>query len=240
MRPSIIQRPKKAAEIIEEKLEEEKAKSDSDRDDAYIEDAEIYLELNEYSGTPDPLPSEPEWVGVERDSGFRTDGGTDRGVTFHNHSAPSGLIGSDDFDKLNNLSKATIANCFGFKYVTVGDLLEAGIKDLMDHRDAMDAMEDANVLVAPHHGRESSFVPEFVEHVNPDLTVFSEVADKDDHIVPNEYKELTNGYDVFNEEDESTEQRCLLTTYEHGRIRIQASNESRWNASIRGESHINE
>jgi competence protein ComEC len=240
MRPSIVQRPKKAAETIEKKLEEERAKSDSDRNDAYIEDAEIYLELNEYGETPDPLPSEPEWVGIEPDGDFRTDGGTDRGVTFHNYSAPSGLIGSDDFDKLNNLSRATIVNCFGFRYVTVGDLLKTGINDLMDNEDAMDAIEDADVLVAPHHGRESSFVPEFVEHVNPDLTVFSEVADEDDHIVPDEYKKLTNGYDVLNEKDESTDERSLLTTYQHGRIRIQASNESRWEASIRGESQIDD
>lgn len=225
--PKIIQRPKAARDIVEEKIEEED-------DEDYLEDAEIYLELDDYSGEPDPSPSNPSWVGVHRATGVRADGGQRRGVTFENYSAPETHWESGNYKRLNNMSRLTVANCFGFKLVTAGDMLEKGIEGLMEDEDAMSACKNAEVLVAPHHGRDSSYVHEFVSHVNPNLVIFSEEPEGEDgYTVPSKYGQVANGEAVMNELTDEEEERFVLTTRSDGRIRIQANNNTDWVASHR-------
>lgn len=232
LRPSIIQRPKKARSIIEEKLEDARENDNQE----YIEDAEYYLELDEFSGDPDPSPSEPEWVGLTGSSGYRTDGGTNRGVTFHNYSTQDPSLGNDHWETLNNLSKITVVNSFGFKYISTGDLLEDGINEMMESDSAMSAMEDADVLMAPHHGREESFNRDFVEHINPDIVIFSDKGDVD-NTATESYSDVANGKGVTNEETGETEERYVLTTRANGRIRIEANNDEDWRASFYGKDY---
>jgi competence protein ComEC len=226
--PKIVQRPKQARSIIESKIEEED-------NEQYIEDAEIYLELDDYSSTPDPTPDDPEWVGIDTSRGrIRSDGGHRSGVTFHNYSAPESHWESSNYEQLNNMSRMTVVNCRGFKFVTAGDMLEKGIEGLMQDDDAMAACEDAEVLVAPHHGRDSSYVYDFVSHVNPDIVVFSEEPEGDEpDTVPGKYGNVANGALVHDERTGTVEERSVLTTREDGRIRFQTNNKQNWKASYR-------
>lgn len=224
--PEIIQRPKQARDILEEKLEEED-------NEAYIEDVEIYFELDDYSGDPDPMPDDPEWAGVGgvRD-GFRSDGGHRSGVTFHNYSAPESHWQNSNYEQLNNMSRMTVTNCRGFKLVTAGDMLRKGIEGLMGNDDAMAACENAEILVAPHHGRDSSYVYDFVSHVDPDLVIFSEEPEgSDPDTVPTKYGNVANGATVRDEITGEIEKRRVLTTRSGGRIRIQANTEQDWSVS---------
>lgn len=224
--PKIIQRPKKARPIIEEKIEDED-------DEEYIEDAGIYLDLDEYSGTPDPAPNDPEWVGLGDNRGrSRTDGGNRSGITFHNYSAPESHWGTGNYKQLNNMSRLTLVNCRGFKLVTAGDMLEQGIEGVMDNSEAMDAISNAEILVAPHHGRDSSYVRDFVTHIDPDLVVFSEEPEGDDpDTVPGKYGDIANGAVVENELSGDTDERSVLTTRSDGRIRIQVNTKQDWKVS---------
>lgn len=237
LKPKIFQRPKKASPIIEEKLEEAR----DENDDEYIEDANYYLELDNYSETPDVLPSNPDWVGIERSGrGYRTDGGTNRGITFHSFGTRDPSLGSDNWETLNNLSKVTIINAFGFKFVSTGDLLDDGIEAIMEKPSAMDAIENAEVLMAPHHGREESFVKEFVEHVNPTLVIFSDKGGVD-NTANDKYRELTEGDYVYHEgEDHQVGPRYVLTTRNDGRIRIRANNKEDWKVSIYGTNYASD
>lgn len=115
LKPNIFARNKAddVREIIKEKVEDEQDGGDQD----YVEDAEYYLMLDEYEGTPDPSPAEPKWArGALSSDGFRADGGPDRGVTFHNYSPSAPQTGDNEYKKLNNSSTVTVVNCFGFKY----------------------------------------------------------------------------------------------------------------------------
>lgn len=234
LRPNIVNRPKKATSLVEEQLEEAREEGD----DEYVEDAEYYLNvLDEYSGDPDPPPSDPAWVNesIGSSSALRTDGG-DRGVTFHNYSTRDPTLGSDNFEKLNNLSKVTLINSFGFKVVFTGDLLPEGIDEIMDDTSAMNDIEDAHVLIAPHHGREGSYVEDFVDHINPELVVFSDKGGVE-NTATDEYRSHATGYPVLDEESGDTETRYVLTTRNDGRIRIQASNDETWEASTYGRAY---
>jgi len=234
LKPNIVNRPKKATSLVEEQLEEAREEGD----DEYVEDAEYYLNvLDEYSGDPDPPPSDPAWVSesIDSSSALRTDGG-DRGVTFHNYSTRDRTLGSDNFEKLNNLSKVTLINSFGFKVVFTGDLLPAGIDEIMDDTSAMNDIKDAHVLIAPHHGREGSYVEDFVDHINPELVVFSDKGGVE-NTATEEYRSHATGYPVLDEESGDTETRYVLTTRNDGRIRIQSSNDETWEASTYGRAY---
>ena len=233
LKPSILQRPKQATELVEENLEEAREKGKED----YVEDAEYYLNvLDEYDGDVDILPSNPSWASdEERTSNYRADGGIpDQGVTIHNFSA-GGLIGSDNYEKLNNLSRVTLVNCHGFTMVSMGDLLQGGIDEIKEDDEAMSAIADVEVLVAPHHGRDSSFDRDLVSHINPDLVVFSDKTAK--HTVSGKYGSEANGAPVYNEETEEWEQRKVVSTNANGRIRLQANSESDWRARISGRDY---
>ena len=233
LKPSLLQRPKQATELVEENLKDARKMGKED----YIEDAEYYLNvLDEYEGDPDVLPSNPAWASDgETTSNYRADGGvTDRGVTFHHFSA-GGLIGSDNYEKLNNLSRVTLVNCHGFKLVSMGDLLQSGIDEIMEDDDAMNAIADAEVLVAPHHGRDSSFDRDLVSHINPDIVVFSDKTAK--HTVSDKYGSEANGTSVYNEETEESVDRYVVSTNSDGRIRLQANNESDWRVRVSGRNY---
>lgn len=237
LKPKIINRPKKASDLVKEKLAEARQEGDEE----YIEDAEYYLMLDEYSGTPDPKPSDPSWAyNGEALDRLRADGGTRPGPTFHNYSARDPSIGSSRYERLNNLSKVTVIDCFDFNFVSTGDLLKQGINELVDNNSkAMEMVEDADVLVAPHHGRESSFVPEFVEHISPRLVVISEESSTpdEDYTVPEKYRVRASGMPVKNENTGNVRDRRVVTTRSDGRIRIQASNADTWEVSVSGTAY---
>lgn len=228
LKPNIFSRNKadEVREIIEEKVEDERDGGDQE----YVEDAEYYLTLDDYSGTPDPSPRQPEWASATRSGdGFRSDGGTNRGVTFHNYFPSDPQTGDDEYEKLNNSSSVTIVNCFGFKYVSVGDKIGDGIDEFMaDQSQGMSDVEDANVLVAPHHGRKSSLNRDFVDHVNPDLVAISDMSEEDAESAAGKYGEMANGAPVRDEDSDRVETRHCLTTRNDGRIRITANNSTSW------------
>lgn len=233
LKPSILQRPSQATDLVEENLEEAHEEGKED----YIEDAEYYLNvLDEYDGDPDVLPSNPSWASDdETTNNYRADGGIpDRGVTFHHFSA-GGLIGSNNYEKLNNLSRVTLVNCHGFTMVSMGDLLQGGIDEIKEDSEAMGAIADVEVLVAPHHGRDSSFDRELVSHLNPDLVVFSDKTAK--HTVSGKYGSEANGTSVYNEETETWDERQVVSTNADGRIRLQANNEADWRVRISGRDY---
>lgn len=231
----IFQRPKKATELVEENLEVARERDDEE----FIEDAEYYLNvLDEFSTDPDIYPSDPTWAGYgEAPSNIRADGGvTDRGVTIHNYSTGE-IIGNDNYEKLNNLSRVTVVNSFGFTMVSMGDLLPSGIEEIKEDSGAMSAIEDAEVLIAPHHGRDSSYDSELVSHVNPDLVVFSDKSAE--NTVSGKYGNLTNGKLVLDEQEDEMRFRKVVSTNNDGRIRIQANDDNDWDVKIYGRNYAN-
>ncbi|WP_311174139.1 MBL fold metallo-hydrolase [Halobellus ordinarius] len=236
--PSIFLRPKSATDLVEAGLEEARENDD----DAYIEDAEYYLnKLDEYDGDVETSPSDPTWALDDPELGrARADGGvpTD-GVTFHSYGTSDATLGSDRFEKLNNLSRVTVVNSYGFQYVTVGDLLDQGTTKLKNNASAWSAIEDSEVLVAPHHGRESSYDEELIDHINPDLVVFSDKADEGNSAT-DAYREHASGVSVTHEDTGNTETRYVVTTRNDGRIRIEASDPDDWEVSVYGRDYTTE
>lgn len=221
MEPTILTRPASAAKLVEENISSARKEGSID----YIKDAEYYLDLDErYNQTPSIPPDHPDWA---------------NGVTFNNYSTRSPYLGSDNYHRINNLSIVTVIECFGFKLVMMGDLMPRGIETLFEPgNEAWEAVSDADVLIAPHHGRKSSFDRNLVNHINPDLVVFS---DKDDqgHNATSDYSIHANGEFVLDEDNDCRKSRNVLTTRNDGRIRIRANNSERWEASYKSHYAMN-
>ena len=75
---------------------------------------------------------------------------------------------------LNNYSIVVVLEYAGIKIVIPGDNEKSSLDELMERKDFKDAVSNAYILLAPHHGRESGYNSDFVSLVNPSLTIISD------------------------------------------------------------------
>lgn len=124
-----------------------------------------------------------------------------------------------DQSNFNNFSIITIFEFEGIKIVVCGDNEKESLEKLMRRREFQDAIAGAYILVAPHHGRKSSYYKEFVSQVNPRLTIISDGKYTDNSAV-REYSEDSQGFDVYNSDNHVRTRKCL-TTRTDGDIKIE-------------------
>ena len=82
-------------------------------------------------------------------------------------------------------------------------------------------IRNVDILLAPHHGRDSCYDVDFVNHVNPSLTIISDESGTNDS-ASTKYSEKSRGYNVF--KNGEYDERSCLTTRKDGMIRVTISN----------------
>lgn len=205
-----------AIELLKERLSE----ADPDDEQPLIEAGNRFLDLLDHYVPTAENPSTLDWA--------------DR-ATFTNYSLPREWLDGSLYERLNNVSTVTAVERDGFKLVFTGDLMESGLEKLMEDPQAVDLIADADVLVAPHHGRQSGFHGPFVGTVNPDVVVFSDKGETAvDHGAQSQYIHYTSGVNVYNETtDEWESNREVLTTRADGRLLIKANSATSWRVQKR-------
>jgi competence protein ComEC len=86
----------------------------------------------------------------------------------------SPTVQDDEKEDVNNYSIVEVLEYSEFKVVITGDNPSAKLLEMLGQSSFKTAVTNATVLLAPHHGRDSDFCKEFLEAVNPRLTVFSD------------------------------------------------------------------
>ena len=119
-----------------------------------------------------------------------------------------------DHSNFNNFSMITVFQFSGIKIVVCGDNEKDSFDKLMKESDFKNAVRSADVLVAPHHGRESAYHSEFVSLVNPRITIISDTT-KSDASAVDKYTQRSRGWTVRGEE------RKCLTTRNDGNITVE-------------------
>lgn len=119
-----------------------------------------------------------------------------------------------DHSNFNNFSMITVFQLSGIKVVVCGDNEKDSFDKLMKESDFKNAVRSADVLVAPHHGRESAYHSEFVSLVNPRITIISDTTKRDASAV-DKYAQKSRGWKVRGEE------RKCLTTRNDGNITVE-------------------
>lgn len=146
------------------------------------------------------------------------DPGTD--VPFNGLTAELFQTSSCDKSNKNNFSAIVVLKLGNAKVIVCGDNEKESFEKLMTQSDFRNAVKDAWVLVAPHHGRESGYYPEFVDLVNPYITVISDTS-KSETSASSKYSSKSKGWEVYNAQNGKSENRSCITTRADGNIEIQ-------------------
>lgn len=123
-----------------------------------------------------------------------------------------------DKKNINNFSIITVFELCGCKIVVCGDNETDSLSVLMEDFVFKNAIKNADVLIAPHHGRESGYHEGFVSLVNPKVTIVSDSSGTEASAT-DKYREKSSGWTVW-KTDGSSSRRWCLTTRNDGNIRI--------------------
>ena len=111
---------------------------------------------------------------------------------------------------INNHSIGTVVSYAQSKVIIPGDNEPPSWKELLEDSEFVSAIKNADILLAPHHGRESGFCKEIFEHFSPYLTVISDGRFCDTSAT-NRYCNVTRGWKVHYRSGGSEERKCLTT-----------------------------
>lgn len=133
----------------------------------------------------------------------------------------------------NNFSGIVVLKLGNAKVVVCGDNEKESFDVLMESAEFKTAIKNAYVLVAAHHGRESGYHDDFVDKVNPFLTIISDKA-QGNTSVTDKYDNKTKGYSVYNNSTGEKEYRKCLTTRNDGNIMVEfgETDDSRYSGTL--------
>lgn len=113
-------------------------------------------------------------------------------------------------NNFNNHSIVVVIEFANKKIVIPGDNEKCSFDELMAIQNFKTAIKDADILLAPHHGRESGFNNEFVNLVNPLLTIVSDGRFCDTS-ANGRYTQKSRGLKVHKKSGNSEVRKCLTT-----------------------------
>jgi len=182
--PTVFCRPR---ELTNEKVMENVRQQDNAKFEKYCNLNSAFTGVVE--GTPDD-PSIPDNYG---------------GMTLTVFSSPS--CPNENF---NNHSIVSVIEYAGIKIVIPGDNEDPSFEILMQNATFKSAVENSHILLAPHHGRQSGYNNDFVNLVNPYLSIVSD-GRLVDSSANHRYSQKTKGWEVFKKNGNSETRKCLST-----------------------------
>lgn len=183
--PKIFKRPKQLTnkEVMEGVQEKDKPKFKK------------YCEINDRynspikANSPDSVSNPDNWGGLKIQTFSPTD-------CNHNN--------------YNNHSIITVLEYAGTKVVIPGDNEKCSFDELLEDSNFKNAITNADILLAPHHGRESGYYKDFMDLVNPRLTIVSDGRFCETSANAR-YSAKSRGWLVHKKSGESKERKCLTT-----------------------------
>lgn len=161
------------------------------------------------------------------------------GTPFNGLTAEVFQTTSCDKANKNNFSGIVVLKLGNAKVVVCGDNEKESLEILMKDDSFKEAIADAYVLVAPHHGRESGYYDEFVAKVRPYLTIISDTS-KGTTSVTEKYDAYTKGYSVYNCSTRRNEDRKCVTTRKDGNIFVKFGeiDDPNYSGYLHVETHV--
>lgn len=122
-----------------------------------------------------------------------------------------------NYENINNNSLVTVVSYANSKILIPGDNEPPSWKELLTIEDFRDAIKDVDILLAPHHGRESGYCGEIFDCFKPSLTIISDGRFCDTSAT-DRYSKITQGWTVYHRKDGQKEERKCLATRNDGVI----------------------
>ena len=198
-KPTTLMRNKQIPKrLIEERIRE----SDNDNDKKIFRK---YLDLNERFNSP----ANPEtYAGDPKNNG---------NVIIETFKPPF-----KETDDLNYYSLATYIEYQDFKILLMGDNTLDNINKLLENSEFKRLTSNIDVLLAPHHGRDSCYSSDLMDYLNPDITIISDDSEKNDESAIEKYTSKSKGLYVL-KNDNMVKRKCL-TTRNDGNILLSIKN----------------
>lgn len=117
---------------------------------------------------------------------------------------------SCETSNLNNHSIVTVAEFASSKVVIPGDNEPSSWDELLQNTDFVSAIAGTDILVAPHHGRDSGFSDELFNYISPRLTIISDGRFCDTSAT-DRYAKKTQGWKVHKRGGRTEERKCVTT-----------------------------
>lgn len=111
---------------------------------------------------------------------------------------------------LNNHSIVTVIEYEGNKILLPGDNEPPSWVELLESPGFRDAITGTDILVAPHHGRDSGFHRDLFNYFTPKLTIVSD-GPFGDTSATDRYSAVTSGWTVHRRNGQDSKRRCLTT-----------------------------
>jgi competence protein ComEC len=111
---------------------------------------------------------------------------------------------------LNNHSIVTVVAYAGLKLVIPGDNEPPSWAELLGESGFKEAVKGTDILIAPHHGRDSGYSKELFEVIAPRLTIVSD-GDAYDTTAVQRYSARSTGMVVQRRVGGQTERKCVTT-----------------------------
>lgn len=124
---------------------------------------------------------------------------------------------SCNHNNFNNHSIVVVVEYADMKIVIPGDNEKCSFDELMAKDDFVSAISNADILLVPHHGRESGFNGDFFKTVNPRLSVVSDGRFCDTSANPR-YTSGSRGWTVHKTSTQTQRERKCLTTASDGEV----------------------
>lgn len=191
--PKIFKRPKHLTK--EEIMKKDVREEDKPKFEKYFEINERYT----YPVSPENDTSNPDNYGGLMIKGF----------------SPTKCSTSN----INNRSIIEVISFAGKKIFFTGDNEECSFNELLESPDFRETIKNADILLATHHGRKNGFHSEFVNLVNPKLTVISDGRFCDTSAT-DRYSQKSRGM-IVQKRNGDKEKRYCVTTRNDGVIVVE-------------------
>lgn len=181
--PRVLKRPKHLPkeEIMKQVREEDKALF------------EKYFEINKRYSSPVSSQTDPELPA--NNGGVKIESFTPTTCSTSN---------------INNHSIVTVLSYANSKVILTGDNEPPSWKELLGKTSFVNAIKGADILLAPHHGRDSGFHKELFDHFSPCLTIISDGRFCDTSAT-GRYDDVTKGWTVHHRSGGNEKRLCLTT-----------------------------
>jgi competence protein ComEC len=154
---------------------------------------EKYFEINERYSSPVPTEENPRLS--DNNGGVKIEIFTPRSCSPAN---------------INDHSIVTVLSYANSKVILAGDNEPPSWKELLEKEDFKNAIKNADILLAPHHGRDSGFYSELFEHFKPKLTIISDGRFCDTSAT-DRYSKISNGWTVHHRSGGKEKRYCVTT-----------------------------
>ena len=126
---------------------------------------------------------------------------------------------SCNHNNFNNHSIVTVIEYAGINVVIPGDNEKCSFEELLLRESFKKAIKNSDILLAPHHGRESGYNTDFMDLVNPRLTVVSDGRFCETNANAR-YSAKSRGWSVYKKSTGISKDRKCLTTNSDGEVLV--------------------